>query len=202
MRLKDMATVKTGLVMARKQARNPSEIVKKYKQLNLRAIRPNGYIDNAFLEEFPAAELLKAEYLTWPGDVIVRLTTPYTAVLISKDQSGLVIPSHFVVIRPDVKKILAEYLYWLLNTDKIKAKLQQNTSSTMIGTVKPKLYANLDIELISLANQRKIAELNLLAKKEQELLEELIEQKGMYYKEAINKIQREMRKKSYENNEI
>lgn len=195
MKLDELATVKTGLVTARKQAKNPSDMIAKYRQLNLKAINSRGYIDEEFLEEFLANERLRAEYLTQPGDIVVRLTTPYTAVLIDETLSGLVIPSHFVIIRSNGKKIIPEYLYWLLNTEKVKSELQQNISSKVIGTIKPTSYANFDIDVLTIEEQKKIAELNLLAKKELCLLDQLMGQKEVYYKELISKVQKEMRRK-------
>jgi restriction endonuclease S subunit len=198
LRLDELVSVKTGLVLARKQAKHPSDVMAKYRQLNLKAIDSKGYIDENSLEEFCANERLKAEYLTQPGDVIVRLTTPYTAVLIDEEFAGMVIPSHFIVIRTRGRKILSEYLYWLLNTDKVKASILQNISSIMIGTVKPASYAEMEIELLSLDEQRKISEMNVLAKKEIHLLDRLIGQKELYYKVAIDKAQKEMRKRKNE----
>ena len=200
MRLDELVSVKTGLVLARKQAKHPSDEIAKYRQLNLKAIDSKGYIDADFLEDFSASERLRAEYLTQPGDIIVRLTTPYTAVLIDEEFAGMVIPSHFVVIRTRGKKILPEYLYWLLNTEKVKASILQNVSSIMIGTVKPSSYAEMEIELLTLDEQRKISELNLLAKKEIHLLDRLIGQKELYYKESIDKVQKEMRRRKNEDN--
>ena len=194
MKLSELATIKTGLVIARKQAKQPYSEVIWYKQLNLRSIHPEGYIERTYVEDFGAKETLPAEYLTQSGDIVVRLTTPYTAVLIDEEWKGVVVPSHFVIIRPD-NRLLPEYLYWLLNTKKIREKLTQNVSSIMIGTIKPKSYACLDIEILSLEQQQRIARLNLLAKKELDLLERLKEQKKLYYEIAIDRIQREMRNK-------
>ena len=193
--LSDIAVVKTGVVLPRKQAKTQNEVIATYKQLNLKAINSNGSICVDELEEFLANEKLRAEYLTQPKDIIVRLTMPYTAVLIDNSCKGLVIPSHFVVIRAEEEKILPEYLYWLLNTDKIKSMVYKNISSNTIGTIKPSFYANLKIEMLSIEQQRKIGELNLLAKKELFLLERLKEEKMTYYKEAINKVKKEMRKR-------
>ena len=60
-------------------------------------------------------------------------------------------------------------------------------------------YASLNIEKITLEEQRKIADIYLLSKKELMLLDQLLRQKELYYKIAIDKIQKEMRKK-HENN--
>ena len=70
----------------------------------------------------------------------------------------------------------------------------------MIGTVKPASYAEMEIELLTLDEQRKISKMNVLAKKEIHLLDRLIGQKELYYKEAIDKAQKEMRKRKNEDN--
>lgn len=201
MKLNELAIVKTGLVTARKQARKPSDGTLKYRLLNLRAINANGYIEEKYIEDFRAMEKLKAEYLTHTGDIVVRLTVPYTAVMVTDDYSGLVIPSHFVVIRPYREMLLPEYLYWLLNTDKVKGILQQNVSSMMIGTVKPKVYADLEIDVLSLEEQRKIADLNQMARRELHLLRQLMGRKELYYKAVIDKIQKGMEENANEKND-
>lgn len=176
-------------------------MIEKYRQLNLKAIDSEGYINAEYLEDFAASERLKAEYLTQPGDIIVRLTIPYTAVLVDEKFIDLVIPSHFVVIRTSGKKILPEYLYWLLNTGKVRASIRGNINSTMIGAVKPASYAKMEIELLPIEEQRKISEINLLAKREIYLLRCLRVQKELYYQEAIDKIQKELRRRKHEDNQ-
>ena len=194
-----MATISTGLVTARKQDRMPGKDSLKYKMLNLKAVNDEGYIEDTLLEDFWAKERLKSGYLTQAGDIVVRLTTPSTAVLIDKEHTGFIIPSHFVVIRTDSRQILPEYLNWFLNEDRVRQELHQNLSSTMIGTVKPKVYACLEIDLIPLEEQKKIAELYRLSKKELRLLKQMRVQKELYYKEAICRIQEKMRKKEQGN---
>ncbi len=194
-----MATISTGLVTARKQDRMPGKDSLKYKMLNLKAVNDEGYIEDTLLEDFWAKERLKSGYLTQAGDIVVRLTTPFTAVLIDKEHTGFIIPSHFVVIRTDSRQILPEYLNWFLNENRVRQELHQNLSSTMIGTVKPKVYACLEIDLITLEEQKKIAELYKLSKKELRLLEQMRVQKELYYKEAICRIQEKMRKKEQGN---
>ncbi len=198
LRLEELAVIKTGLVTARKQAKDEFDAVAKYRMLNLKAINAKGYIEEKYVETFFSKERLKADYLTQPGDVLVRLTTPYTAVLVGEEQAGWIIPSHFIVIRTSGRLLLSEYLYWLLNTAKVKAELQQDISSVMIGAIKARSYTELEIELLSIQEQKKIAELYLLSQKELSLLDQLMGQKEVYYKEAIDRIQKDMRRRKHE----
>lgn len=199
MRLDEIAVINTGLVAARKQAKGVSESIMQYRLLNLKAINNKGFIEDSLLDDFETLEEIKTTYITQMGDIVVRLTFPFTAVLIDEMHTGLIIPSHFVVIRTNTKKIIPEYLFWLLNTEKVRQQLQQNVNSTTIGTVKPMSYASLNIEQITLEEQRQIANIHLLSRKELMLLDQLMRQKELYYKTAIDKIQKEMRK-NYENN--
>lgn len=195
MKLSSIATVKTGLVLNRKMAKNGNQVICQYLQLNLKSVQEEGFIERSLLEKFESTGKLKAEYLTKPGDIVLRLTTPYTAVLIDETVSGIVISSYFVVIRVNDDKVLPEYLYWYLNTDKVKRIIAKNISSSMIGTVKPTQIAELNIDVLELEEQRKIADLNFLSKQEMLLLERLKGQKELYYKEIMNHIYNEKRKK-------
>lgn len=113
MKLGELATVRSGLVLSRKQARKGTPVKMRYPLLSFRAIHPNGYIDMEQLDGFDAAEQLSPEYLTQIGDVIIRLTSPYTAVLIDEASAGMVVSSNFVIIRVDRSRLLPGYLVWL-----------------------------------------------------------------------------------------
>lgn len=179
MKLQDLASVRSGLVLSRKQAKEPSEY--RYPLINLRCIQQEGTIQLNEADIYEAKEPLKGEYLSQSGDIIVRLTVPYTAVLIDETTSGMVISSNFVVIRIEDKQLLPEYLFWLLNTQKVKRKIYENTTSNMLGAVKAKFLTDFELTLLPLEDQYKIAQLNLLAKKENQLLKELATEKEKLY---------------------
>lgn len=192
MKLGNMATVRSGLVLSRKQAREPSNI--RYPLLNLRSINPGGYVNLDQTDMFDATEYLAPEYLSQIGDIVIRLTAPYTAVLIDEVTTGLVISSNFVIIRADRKEILPEYLFWLLNTRKIKHAIYENSSSNMLGAIKAKFFSEFEIAPIPISKQREIAAMNELAKKETRLLRRLADEKERYYSLIIDRAQKEMRR--------
>ena len=143
---------------------------------------------------YQAKEPLKEEYLSQEGDIIVRLTAPYTAVLIDKATSGMVISSNFVVIRIEDNRLLPEYLFWLLNTQKVKRNIYENATSNMLSAVKAKFLADFQLTVPPIEDQHKIALLNLLAKKENQLLMRLANEKEKLYSalldQAYTKIKR------------
>lgn len=192
MRLGDVAAVRSGLVLARKQARGQAE--HRYPLLNLRAIKADGIIGMGELEVFDAVESLKPEYLTHAGDIIIRLSTPYTAVLIDEETENMVISSSFAIVRANQQYVLPEYLLWLLNTAKVRQQIYENTTGNMLGGIKPSFFNDFRLDLLPLGQQQKIASLNELARREVRLMEALASEKRKYYSCIIDTVQKEMRR--------
>ena len=195
MKLKDIAELQTGLVLNRKQATRPDEVKVKYKQLNLKSVDSSGFINLEMLEDFESKESLKREYFTRKGDIVVRLSYPYTAVIIDEESENLLVPSHFVIIRCDQKIIVPGYLGWLLNSDKMKKKISLSTSTSAFGTIKQSFYSDLEIYSVPTEKQKILSEINRLSVKETMLLTELKDEKQKYYETLISKLQKEMRNK-------
>ena len=175
MKLGTVATIRSGLVLSRKLSRELSPF--RYPLLNLRAIHPDGYILPGSLEVFYATEPLRQEYLTQQGDIIIRLSIPYTAILIDANMVGMVVSSNFAIIRLNQDYMLPEYLLWLLNTLDIQKKIYESSSSNMLSAVRPTFFAELEILPLTLSGQEKIAKLYLLAKRETRLLKKLADEK-------------------------
>ena len=192
MKLGEIASVRSGLVLSRKLAReNP---VQRYRLLNLRSIIPEGYIDMNETDVFDAKETLPGEYLSQVGDIVIRLSAPYTAVLIDEESEGMVVSSNFVIVRTDPQELLPEFLYWLLNTSEVKHRMFENSSSNMLGAVKPKFFADYEITPLPIPEQQKIAAINALAKAESKLLRQLANAKEQYYESILHNTYNEIKR--------
>ena len=190
MQLEELASVRTGLVTARKKPKENQRAVKKYKLLNLKCINPAGYLDTKYIEEYSSAEILKSDFLTQKGDILVRLSAPYTAVMIKeKCECGYLVPSHFAIIRVDKTKALPEYVLWFLKRESTLQKILQNSSgSSAFGTISSGFLASLKIREIPIDKQAVVGKLLLLSEKEQKLLHDLAKQKEIFNRELVNKI--------------
>jgi len=195
MQLSDIATVRSGLVLSRKQARNTFGV--RYPLLNLRSINPKGVIDMDKIDVFDAVESLSEDYLSQVSDIIVRLSDPYTAVLIDEKTMGMVISSNFVIIRCDNMAILPEYLHWLINSPKMKKSIYVNSTSNMLGSINAKYFSEYKLDSLAVADQRRIAAMNSLALKESNLLFQLSLEKERYYKLLIQNTYEEMKRGNY-----
>lgn len=188
MKLSDIAEIKTGLVLARKAADSEEAAALKYKQLNLKCIQENGVIDIAAMDVFFSVEELGYSYLTHSGDVIVRLSAPYTAVLITEQTQGFVVSSHFCMIRVREEKGVPEYLTWLLNSQMVKAQIAKNSTGVTYASIKPSFYSDLEIKALKVEEQKKIALIYSTGQKEIALLDELKEHKERLYQTVLKNL--------------
>ncbi len=184
----DIASITTGLVVKRKQAELPEEAKKKYKMLTLKSFEQDGWLNVEELEDFESNEILDDKYLTQEGDVIVRLSYPNTAIVIDKDNVGLLIPSLFTVIRLETDILIPEYLSIYLNSDKMKRYYSKRLIGSAIQIIKTSILRNVIVRFPDINQQKKVVEINKLILKEKKLLSKLVEEKAKYHKAIINKM--------------
>ena len=180
--LSDTATVRTGFVSGRKRAQSDENQSYKYQLLNLRCISDSGNLITAFAELFYSTSKIKEDFLSQKGDVLIRLSAPYSSVMIQNEaQCGFLIPSHFAIIRAKGKSFLPEYILWQLRRNKTKQFVLQNSSgSSAFGTISSGFIASLQIDEIPIKQQRALGQLTLLENREQELLYRLSQEKLEY----------------------
>ncbi|MEL7654555.1 MAG: restriction endonuclease subunit S [Bacillota bacterium] len=176
MKLGELANITTGQMVKRKEA-IPGEIsCREYRMLTLKSFDAGGYLIEEKLDVFHSAEEIDEKYITQEGDVIVRLSSPYTSVTIDKQSVGLLIPSLFVVIRRKNRKILPEYISVYLNSECMKKTYAKETSGSAIQIIKTSAFKEFELNIPDLRTQEKVVALNQLMLKEKKLLRELIEQ--------------------------
>ena len=196
MKINDIAVVRTGLVTARKKKNESSLKTYEYRLLNLKCIANEGYIEKTYIEPYELSEELKEDYLTRMGDILVRLSAPYTVVMIDQpDLCRIVVPSHFAIIRVDKRYAVPEYVFWSLRRDKNKIIMMQNSSgSTAFGTISSGLIGSLPITLLPMQEQKMVGNLMILSEREQELMQKLATEKKKYNTMLLNRIYDNMKR--------
>lgn len=190
MLLENVATIRTGVVTTRKKAGEKDPIIYEYPLLNLKCAAMGGYLDLQYSEMLGTTEPLKPEYFTQMDDILVRLSAPYTVIMITReDWCNYLVPSHFAIIRVDKSIASPEYILWFLRRESTKQKILQNISgSGAFGTINSKFFSTLSIRSLPLKKQKTIGQMQILSEKEQELLHKLTAQKEIYNKLLIDKI--------------
>ena len=176
-KLGDLATVRTGLVVARKKHQLDSAEKVTYSQVSLRCFGSGVVLDHEHADAFVSSEVLDAKYFTKEDDVLVRLRSPSLALYIEKKDEGLLINSLLSIIRIEDENVNAKYLAYYINSKTAQRQLKLDEQNTTILMVKTKDLEKLDIILPPLAEQKRLVALLDLAQKEQELLQNLINEK-------------------------
>ncbi len=185
-----LAEIGVGLVLRRKQADLESGSKHLYESLTLKSFNPQGWIEKEYLDSFESSEILEDRYLSVKGDVIIKLTPPYTAVAITDDTSGYVVPSQFIIIRISDKDLNSEYLALYLNSEKTKKHILITATGMTVPMIKTGTLKNFEVPILSASRQEKISEISRLIIKERHLLDKMVSEKEKYYQaltEAIIK---------------
>ncbi len=188
MKLKDISNLRTGLVTARKKASAVDKETFNYKAVTLKSFNRNGCLSVKHLDNFISKEQINKNYLTQYNDILVRLREPNIAVLIDEDNTDLLIPSLVATIRIDSDSVNSKFLTYYLNSTTVKRALKAHITGTAINMIKTKELEDLEIQLPSIEEQKKIVEFLDLTSKEMNLLEELKKEKRKYYAEVFNNI--------------
>lgn len=182
----DLADVMVGLVLNRKEA-NPTTLpIYYYKALTLKSLNSEGWIDKTLLDDFKSIENLDEKYLCLEGDVLIKITPPYTAVAINKELHGTVIPAQFIIIRIKDKALVPEYLAFYLNADEVKREIMLSATGNIVSMLRIGTIRDLKIPIPDLEKQLKIGEVSKLIIEERHMMNKLVETKEKYY-QALTK---------------
>lgn len=188
MKLSDIASLQSGLVLNRKEARSSKETKEVYKRLNLRSLSSYNEIDHQELDIFPAKNILDQAVLTQPGDIIIKLFIPISPVVITEHDAGLVIPSQLAVIRIFNNEILPQYLRYWLSTPEVSDSLQSLEGWQSQRTIKIGTFAELEVPVPTLKEQQIIANMVSTNFRREQLYRSLIDEQNRFTMLNIQRI--------------
>lgn len=111
--------------------------------------------------------------LTHEGDIVVKLSVPYNAVIIDKEHEGMLVSSFCSIIR-DVESIDKRYLAAFLNSDVAQKQLANSVSGTLMSILSNGKLAELSIPVPAPEKQKEIGEYFEKTIKNRTLLEKII----------------------------
>lgn len=184
-KLNEIAEIKTGLVLNRKKADMSKDQKLYYSVVSLKSFNEDAVYDNTFADEFISNEQIKEDYLVKQGDILLRLREPNFAVYIDKEYENLIYPSLMVRVKIQDTRLDPHFIAHYLNSTIVRRALSTELSGTTIPMIKVADVNEIKIPLINLDKQKKIVEYLKLAHQENELLQNLIDQKQKYSKEIF-----------------
>ncbi|QWB96209.1 restriction endonuclease subunit S [Mycoplasmatota bacterium] len=186
--LQKACDISAGLVPKRKEARSDDKVAKIYKLITLKSFDVDGWIDLKYLDNFKSIEILDERYLTKENDILIRLSNPYTAIKITDEYIGFVIPSLFAVIRIKKDIIDPDYLTFMLNKESIKRSYFKNSMGLTIPMIRMQTIRETKIPLILSNKQLIVSKIYNLMIKEKMLYQQLHLEKEKYNKEITKRI--------------
>lgn len=187
MKLSEFATLQSGLVLSRKEAKTENEPAILYNRLNLRSLNEYGEIKSEELDTFSSKALLDDSCLTQKGDVVVKLSVPLFPVLIEENSVNLVIPSQLAVIRIFDKKVLPEYVRYYLSTQTASQFIMSFEAGAALHSIKINTLADLKIPIPPVEKQKLIVNIAQTNLKTEQLYKELIKQESRLATAEIQK---------------
>lgn len=185
MKLSDIAEIRTGQVLSRKQAKG--ELGIPYKVFTLSSILKDGKINKDLIEDFQSNSMIDEQLLTKEDDVLIRLSAPYTAVYITKEYENILIPSLVAVIRLKSEEYLPEYVKIFLNSKIAKDEIKREASGTVITTVTTKSLKEMFIPCLPLQKQKRLIHFTKAYLDEKDIMEKIMKLKEEEYQFIINK---------------
>jgi len=180
--LDSYTVIRTGLTLSRKEAL-PGKNSQIYRAISLKNVTEDGQILLTGIENYSAVEALKEEYFTKNGDILLRLSAPYTAAVVTEKEIDLLVPSHFAIIRTK-EMIDPNYLCWWFSK-KRKWFNKVASGGAMMGTISSGYVAQMQFEPPPLDKQRIIGHMFELVNREQQLLLLLAKKKKQLVDEAL-----------------
>lgn len=153
-KLGEIVKISSGLIVSRERTSSSNRRI--YNVLNYRGIDGEGNIILSALDRIDLNNKIDEKFITKENDVIMKMTYPFKALLIKKQEENLLITSNFCKIIC-LNKILPEYLVACLNSDKISKKLKVESKNQTINQISIKDLAGIEIELYDIEKQKKIA---------------------------------------------
>jgi restriction endonuclease S subunit len=188
MKLGEIADIRTGLVLTRKKAAMKYQIQNTYKLITLKNIEDNGEFNDEPFESFESNDELSKEYFTKEGDILIKLSAPFTTICIDDKSAGLLVPSYFSIIRLKKPNYIPGYITWYLNSDKVKRELIRRQTGTVMSNTNNTILSSIKIKELPLEDQEKIAQVRELYLRERNLLRSLFREKEILYKGITDKL--------------
>lgn len=132
---------------------------------------------------------VKEKYIVEKHHVLFSSRLKFNAFSLPRESTkSYVASSSFIIIKPNLKKVLSEYLIWFLNHPETQSEFSNLAQATSrVPYINLKKLEEIEIELPELAIQREIVHINRLRRKEKQLMQTLVQKKEQYIQSILLK---------------
>lgn len=138
-----------------------------------KCIQADGSINAAEMPEESLRTAPDPKRLTTPGDIVMKLSTPYDAAFVDEDSAGCIVPSFCAIIK-SAGELDAHYLLAFLNSSACKNQLKLQVSGSAMAMLSVGKIKNVSIPVPALDKQREIGNQFQETQRKVHLLEQII----------------------------
>ncbi len=161
-----------GQITSRIEANDALEKYDTMKVLIPKAIS-NGTVNQAYLGKLDVKFGVDSKRITREGDIVIKLSTPYDACLITKEDEGLLVPSFCAIINNVPGNILKEYLVAYLNSKACFMQINALVSCSTIAILSSGQIKRISIPVPELSLQKEISKTYVESIEKLKLLEKI-----------------------------
>ena len=157
--LDKLVAVVGGQIISRVQANADAgdEIVETRKVLIPKSISADGSIDVNVMPEEDLKVYADPKKVTEAGDIVMKLSPPYDAGLVTEASQGCLVPSFCAIIKPS-DDVDVHYLLAFMNSALCKNQLQAQVSGSVMTVLSVGKVRNVSMPLPLIEEQRKIGQ--------------------------------------------
>ena len=146
-----------GQIMSRVTAnvKKGAEVVETRKVLVPKCIHSDGTISAEDMPEEALRVSAPPKKLTQAGDIVIKLSTPYDAGLVTAETEGAIVPSFCAILKSD-NSVNRDYLLAFLNSAACKEQLRMQVSGAVMTVLSVGKIENVDIPIPSESEQQAI----------------------------------------------
>ena len=157
--LDKLVAVVGGQIMSRVTA-NPDagdEVVETRKVLIPKSINSDGSIDVSVMPEEHLKVCADPKKISEAGDIVMKLSPPYDAGLVTETSQGCIVPSFCAIIKPS-SEVDVQYLLAFMNSTLCKNQLQSQVSGSVMTVLSVGKVKNVNMPTPPIEEQRKIGQ--------------------------------------------
>lgn len=137
-------------------------------------------------ETYVEEEEVKEKYIIENHHVLFSSRMKFNAFRLPETDGVFVASNSFIILKPDVSKVLPDYLAWYLNHPETQQELRlMEQSTSRMPYISQKKLGDLPIDLPELAEQEDISRIYHLFKKEKEIAQKMMGKKEIYYQTLL-----------------
>ena len=166
----------SGQIISRVDAKEEvGDVVLEERKVLIPKAISGGRVTHADLGTVKLKKTVDEDRITRQGDIVLKLSTPYDAAYIGKDDEGLVVPSFCSILRGiEASKADTQFITAYLNTEYVREILKSKVAGTTMPMIKISDVRDLEIPNVSPEKQKALGEAYSLSCQKQDVLREML----------------------------